>query len=147
MEEVALAKAVAHMRNVCSHACKEQERFLERLLRRNAHTEFGERYGFSGIPDGRRYSEAVPLSTYPDYDSSFTRMIHGERNILTADPPVFYNISAGSTGEPKYIPLCREDVEKQHLYVDEAILGIIREALPQYSMDELFGCIFHLTIL
>lgn len=145
MNEVALAKAVAHLRNVCSRACEEQERFLERLLRRNAHTEFGERYGFSGITDGRRYSEVVPLSTFQDYDSSFTRMIHGERNILTADPPVFYNISAGSTGEPKYIPLCREDVEKQHLYVDEAILGIIRETLPQYSMQELFGCIFHVS--
>ena len=118
MDEVALAKAVAHLRPVCSHACEEQERFLMRLLRRNAHTEFGERYGFEKIRSGAQYSSTVPLSTFPDYDSSFTRMIHGERNILTVDPPVFYNISAGSTGEPKYIPLCREDVGKQHLYVD-----------------------------
>ena len=145
MDEVALANAAAQFRNVCSHACEEQERFLERLLRRNAHTEFGERYGFERIRNGEQYSRTVPLSTFPDYERSFSRMINGERNILTADPPVFYNISSGSTGDPKYIPLCREDAEKQHLYVDEAIQGIIREALPQYSIQELFGCIFHLS--
>ena len=145
MDEITLKKAVTQLRNVCSHACEEQERFLTRLLRRNAHTEFGERYGFEKIRDGIQYSRTVPLSTFPDYDRNFTRMIHGERNILTVDPPVFYNISAGSTGEPKFIPLCREDAEKQHLYVDQASLGIIREALPQYSMQELFGCIFHLS--
>ena len=145
MDEVALANAAAQFRNVCSHACEEQERFLERLLRRNAHTEFGERYGFGRIRNGAQYSRTVPLSTFPDYERSFSRMINGERNILTADPPVFYNISSGSTGDPKYIPLCREDAEKQHLYVDEAIQGIIREALSQYSIQELFGCIFHLS--
>ena len=46
MDEITLKKAVTQLRNVCSHACEEQERFLTRLLRRNAHTEFGERYGF-----------------------------------------------------------------------------------------------------
>lgn len=145
MDEVALAKAVAQLRNVCSHACEEQARLLERLLSRNAHTEFGVRYGFGKISGGAQYSRTVPLSTFTDYDSSISRMIRGERNILTADQPVFYNISSGSTGDPKYIPLCREDAEKQRLYVDEAIPGIIREALPQYSMEELFGCIFHLS--
>ena len=145
MNEVTLADAAARLRNVCGHACEEQERFLASLLLRNARTEFGERFGFEKIRCGAEYSRAVPLSTFRDYDSSFTRMVRGERNILTAEPPVFYNISAGSTGEPKFIPLCREDPEKQRLYVDEAILGIIREALPQYSMEELFGCIFHLS--
>jgi hypothetical protein len=145
MDEAALAQALARLRTVCGHARGEQERFLEHLLRRAAHTEFGRRFGFETIRGGAEYSRKVPLSTFQDYDVSFTRMIRGERNILSADPPAFYNISAGSTGQPKYIPLCREDPEKQRLYVDEAIPGIIREALPQYSMDELFGCIFHLS--
>ena len=145
MDEAVLAKAVTRLESVCNHAWEEQEKLLERLLRRNAHTEFGERYGFRTIRGGAEYSRTVPLSTFPDYESSFTRMIRGERNILSSDPPVFYNISAGSTGEPKYIPLCQEDAEKQRLYVDEAIAGIIRKALPQYSMQELFGCIFHLS--
>lgn len=87
---------------------------------------------------------AVPPSTFSDYEQPFSRIIRGERDILTADPPTFFNISSGTTGESKYIPLCREDVEKQHLYADRAIPGIIREALPQYSERELFGCIFHL---
>ncbi len=145
MDEAVPEKAAARLRDACSHACEEQERLLARLLRRNAHTEFGERYGFEGIRGGGAYSRAVPLSTSRDYDGSFARIIRGERNVLTADPPVFFTISAGSTGKPKYIPLCREDAEKQRLYVDEAIRGIIRQAMPQYSPQELFGCIFHLS--
>ena len=145
MDEAAPAKAAARFRNACGHAREEQERLLERLLRSNAHTEFGEKYGFAGIRNGAEYSRTVPLSTFQDYDKLFSRIINGERNILTAEPPVFYNISSGSTGKPKYIPLCREDIEKQRLYVDEALAGIIREALPQYSAEELFGRIFHMS--
>ena len=144
MKENTPAEAVSHFRKVCAHAVEEQERFLERLLARNAHSEFGEQHGFGSIRGHEQYSRAVPLSVFADYDQSFSRIIRGERNILTADPPVFCTISSGTTGETKYIPLCREDAEKQRLYADRANPGIIREALPQYSNRELFGRIFHL---
>jgi len=144
MKEMKPAEAVSHFRNVCAHAVEEQDRLLNRLLAQNAHTEFGERYGFADIRGHEQYCRAVPLSVFADYDDSFSRIIRGERNILTADPPVFCTISSGTTGETKYIPLCREDVEKHHLYVDRASPGIIQEALPQYSDQEIFGRIFHL---
>ena len=127
MKDMKPAQAVSHFRNVCVHAAEEQDRLLERLLTRNALTEFGELYGFGKISGYEQFRRTVPLSVFADYDQSFNRIIRGERNILTADPPVFYNISSGTTGESKYSPLCREDVEKQRLYVDEAIPEIIHE--------------------
>lgn len=144
MKDMIPADAVSHFRNVCARAAEEQDRLLDRLLTRNAHTEFGERYGFSSIRGHAQYCRAVPLSVFSDYDHSFSRILCGERNILTADPPVFCTVSSGTTGETKYIPLCREDAEKHRLYADRVNPGIIREALPQYSSREIFGRIFHL---
>jgi len=142
--DVSPEEAVSAFRRVCAHAREEQDRFLRRILERNAHTEYGERYGFGKLRGGAQYAKAVPLSGFSDYDSAIERVIAGERNILTADEPVFFNISAGSTGVPKYVPLCREDIAKQHLYEDLAVCGIIREALPQYSERELFGRVFNM---
>ena len=142
--DASLEEAVSAFRKVCGHACEEQDRFLRRILDRNAHTEYGERYGFGNIRSEAQYAKAVPLSEFSDYDSAIERIIAGERNVLTVDAPVFYNISAGSTGVPKYVPLSREDIAKQHLYEDLAVSGIIREALPQYSERELFGCVFNM---
>ncbi len=145
MRRVTPTEAVQHFRKVCDHAAEEQERFLECLLARNAHTEFGERYGFGEIRGHSQYCRAVPLSEFSDYEESFSRILRGERNILTVDSPVFCTLSSGTTGDSKYIPLCAEDTEKQYLYADNANPGIIRECLPQYSEQELFGCIFHVS--
>lgn len=139
-----MEEALAAFRRVCAHAYDEQDRFLRRILSRSARTEYGERYGFAAIRDGAQYAKAVPLTEFADYDRAIDRIIAGDRNVLSAEAPVFFNISAGSTGEPKYVPLCREDIEKQHLYEDLTVCGIIREALPQYTEQELFGCVFNL---
>ena len=144
MEGQILDNAVSSFREVCDRAYEEQKNFLLRIIKKNAHTEFGEKYGFEKIHDREDYGRNVPLSDFSDYDESVSRIINGERNILSAEPPVYYNISAGSTGEPKYVPLCREDIEKQHLYEDLTVCGIIKESLPEFSEDELFGCIFNL---
>ena len=145
LRDISLEEAVSTFRKVCDNAYEEQDRLLCRLMDRNAHTEYGERYGFGNIHNEEQYAKAVPLSEFSDYDSAIGRIVVGERNILTADPPAFFNISAGSTGESKYIPLVREDIARQHLYEDLAVSGIIREALPQYSEKELFGCIFNMS--
>ena len=136
--------ALDHFRSVCGSACEEQEKLLRRIIRENSGTEFGRRYGFSSVTDINGYRDRVPVTTFSDYDTYIERITRGERNILTAEPPVFYNISSGSTGEPKYIPICREDIDLQKLYFEDAIAGMISEAIPHGSEDELFGRIFNL---
>ena len=137
-------EALRHFRRVCENAYAEQDRLLLRLMHRNKDTEYGKRYSFGSVHNCEEYARYVPLGRFADYDGCIARIVKGERNIITADPPVFYNISAGSTGEPKYVPLTREDIEKQHIYEDLAVSGMIKEALPEYSDSELFGCIFNL---
>ena len=144
MENITSTDALRIFREMCDNAYTVQDELLLRLLRENADTEYGKCFGFSDINTYKEYSDRVTLSDYSGYDEYISRIINGERNLLTAAPPVFFNISAGSTGEPKYVPLIREDIYKQHFYEDLAVSGIIKEAMLQYSESELFGCIFNL---
>ena len=139
------AAALAHFRSVCENACDEQDKLLRQIIKENSGTEFGKAHGFSGISDYGDYIENVPVLKFRDYEDSIGRIINGERNILTKAPPAFYNISSGSTGEQKLIPICRKDIDLQKLYFEDTIRGIISEAIPHGSEDELFGDIFAVT--
>ena len=85
-----------------------QARLLERILARNRDTEFGRRHSFASLRNGKDYSAAVPVSTFDDLTADVARTIAGEENILTADRPMLYNITSGTTGQPKLIPVTRK---------------------------------------
>ncbi|MHC4957009.1 MAG: GH3 auxin-responsive promoter family protein [Planctomycetota bacterium] len=93
------------------------------LVRKNAGTDYGKRYGFSGIASIEDWRERVPVVDYEAIRADVTRTFAGERNVLTAEDPVMYAQTSGTTGEPKYIPVtpsCRgqahSDVQKTWLY-------------------------------
>ncbi|MCI6421322.1 MAG: GH3 auxin-responsive promoter family protein [Firmicutes bacterium] len=135
-------QCLEHFRRVSEQALQEQRLFLCRILKKNEQTELGKRYGFSQIRVLADYQKKVPVSEFSDYDQIIERQIQGEEGLLFPEAPVFYCISSGSTGIPKYIPLCREDVEKQHIYEDGAVCAIIRESMPELSWQEIFGTVF-----
>ena len=68
MEGQILDNAVSSFREVCDRAYEEQKNFLLRIIKKNAHTEFGEKYGFEKIHDREDYGRNVPLSDFSDYD-------------------------------------------------------------------------------
>ncbi|MBQ9384338.1 MAG: GH3 auxin-responsive promoter family protein [Ruminiclostridium sp.] len=136
--------ALRHFREVCGNAFDEQEKLLLRLMRDNKDTEYGRRYGFCNIHSQCEYGDAVPITEYKDYDEYISRIIKGERDLISSSPPVFYSISSGSTGTPKYIPLTEEDIFAQGRYAEDTFAGIVQEELPHDDPDELFGCIFNL---
>ena len=46
-----------------------QRDYLIRLLKKNAATVYGRRYGFGAIEDYRSFAEKVPLTRYEDYEA------------------------------------------------------------------------------
>ena len=143
MESGRYAEAFRHLRDVCGRAVSEQEALLKRLLQENKDTVYGRRYGFADIRGHTDYREKVPVTVFSDYDGYINRIINGDRDVLTSAPAVFFNVSSGSVGEQKYIPIVREDVDKHRLYAEEAIPGIVQNELPHDDPEELFGCIFN----
>ncbi|MFE2757579.1 GH3 auxin-responsive promoter family protein [Actinosynnema sp. NPDC059335] len=86
-------------------AAQWQQRVLEDLLEFNAGTEFGRAHGFGRIRTVDDFRRAVPVHGYDDLEPWIERMAAGERHVLTADAPVVYFTSSGSTGAHKKVPV------------------------------------------
>lgn len=84
------------------------------IVRKNADTEYGRRYGFADISTVTDYQQQVPVITYEDIRGYIERVASGENNILTVEPPLMFARTSGTMGHPKYIivtPTCRH---KEH---------------------------------
>jgi hypothetical protein len=81
-----------------------QRRLLSAILKRNADSDFGRRFGFHRISDPAEYQRRVPLGTYDDLAESIARVAAGEQNVLTAEPVRLLQPTSGTTTGQKLIP-------------------------------------------
>lgn len=99
-----------------------QTMLLADILRNNQETQYGQEHGFSKISTPDTFATAVPINTFIDLSPYVERMKQGERNILTHDQPVLFNLTSGTTDKPKYVPVTRKgmalvaDTSHQWLY-------------------------------
>ena len=90
-----------------------QEQLLMSMIRRNADTVIGRKYGFDKIHSIADYQRQVPVHTYEDLRPYMDRTVAGEKAVLTAESPILFAQTSGTTGKPKYIPVtptCRSRV-------------------------------------
>ena len=116
-----------------------QEKLLLDLLKDNADTEIGRKYGFADIHSVAEYRERVPVAIYDDFAPYLERMKDGEKNVLTAYPFDHMNMTSGTVGNPKYVPLTDRQTQiylKYNFYYNN---GLRAERLPE---DHLKGKIF-----
>jgi hypothetical protein len=85
-----------------------QHQVLTSLLAANAQTSFGVAHDFKNIRDWQDFRAAVPIRDYDALAPWINRAAGGEANVLSADDPVVYFMSSGSTGDSKQIPITRE---------------------------------------
>ena len=78
---------------------------LSDICNRNAGTEFGQKHGFDRIRSVADYRAAVPPQTYDSLAPWIDRATAGESNVLTADAPLMFATTSGTTGAAKYIPV------------------------------------------
>ncbi|MEZ5312621.1 MAG: GH3 auxin-responsive promoter family protein [Thermoanaerobaculia bacterium] len=88
-----------------------QESLLATMMQRNRGTEYGREFGFGGIRTLAEYARRVPVVDYEDLRTRIERVTLGEKNVLTAEDPVLFAQTSGTTGKPKFIPVtptCRK---------------------------------------
>lgn len=83
---------------------REQVGILLRLLRRNAGTEYGRRYGFEGVASVDDFRARVPLTTYEDYAPWIERIAAEQGGTLVSDPVQVLEPTSGTSGGVKLIP-------------------------------------------
>jgi hypothetical protein len=82
-----------------------QRSLLLNILKQNAETEFGRKYSFQSIRNEADYQKVIPLQDYDAVEPYIKKSLNGKQHVLTADPVVRYNVTSGTTGNPKYIPI------------------------------------------
>lgn len=88
-----------------------QLRLLREIAERNRDTEYGKMNRFSSIRSFEDWRSSVPVVTYERIEPRIERMARGERNVLTAEDPVMFSLTSGTTGRPKLVPVtpsCRK---------------------------------------
>ena len=122
----------ADFEEITKDPMKEQEKLLLDLLAKNKDTEYGKKYGFEKITSIRDFQEKVPVTEYKDYEPYIERMAdHGERNLLTCDPPVWYSKTSGTVGAPKKIPSTQSALDVNEGYIVEYQAGILFRELGE----------------
>jgi GH3 auxin-responsive promoter len=82
-----------------------QEQFLRELLQVQQQTVLGKQFGLEKIQTLDQFREQVPIWAYADYEPYTQRVAQGEPQVLTADPVVFINLTSGTTGKQKMVPV------------------------------------------
>ena len=82
-----------------------QEALLRRMMANNSDTEYGREYRFTEVGSLADYRSKVPVVDYEDIRERIDRVTRGEKGVLTAEDPVLFAQTSGTTGAPKYIPV------------------------------------------
>ena len=82
-----------------------QDEVLRQCLRPNAETAFGAEHAFASLAGFDDYRAAVPIRAYTQLAPWIERSAAGERAVLTAEQPIRFWKTTGTTTEPKKIPV------------------------------------------
>lgn len=111
---------------------KAQERFLQRLLQVQQQTELGKKFGLGQIRTIDQFRQRVPILPYASYEPYTDRVAQGEANVLNADPVVYINLTSGTTGRQKMVPVTRR-FKASLGKANAAALGFFLEELPKQA--------------
>ena len=84
---------------------RAQARVLQRIIRANSSARYGSEHGFAGLSGVGDFQRAVPIQEYEALRPYIDEQRRTGAAALTAEPPLFYTQTSGSTGVPKYVPV------------------------------------------
>jgi hypothetical protein len=86
---------------------KAQNKLLLAYLSKNRDTEYGKKYHFSEVRSIADYQMLVPMSDSESVFPYVEKIVNGSRNVLTKDKVIFFGLTSGTTGKPKFIPVTK----------------------------------------
>jgi len=99
----------------CASPLEAQAKRLRIILRRAAATDFGRAHDFAALarvpgPAAlvRAFQDRVPIRSYREMQPELEAVERGEWQRLCPSRPIFFSMTAGSTGAYKRIPITRE---------------------------------------
>lgn len=82
-----------------------QHQKLMEIVRANEGSVYGKKYNFDKVHSVADFQRYVPPTTYDELQPYIEPLLNGKTGYLTAEPPVMFATTSGTTGLPKYIPI------------------------------------------
>src|SRR3990167_3669004 len=92
---------------------KTQGDLLQKIVQKNAASAFGKTHGFASIKSEQEYRTQVPIREFEEFRPYINHILSGKKSVLTIDDPIRFNVTSGTTGEPKYIPVTLENQNQE----------------------------------
>jgi GH3 auxin-responsive promoter len=92
------------LRHAEKNPATAQAALLRWLLRANASSAYGRKFGFSRIRTAREFQSAIPVVGYDDLEPWIERIKAGEERVLTDETVLMLEKTSGSSTAAKYIP-------------------------------------------
>ena len=94
------------------HPARAQQQVLQRILTNNIHTRFGNERGFENIHDYATFKQQVPVHTFESLRPYIDEQAYARTPALTAQTPMLYARTSGTTAKPKMIPVLPESLDQ-----------------------------------
>jgi len=104
---VVLRRSYARLVEQLQNPAIAQQSLLNQLLRDLAATEYGRAHAIKSSDDYETFAERLPLVGYDDIREWIDRQRQTERQVMVAEPVLFYELTSGSNGAAKPIPYTR----------------------------------------
>jgi hypothetical protein len=82
-----------------------EQAVLDACVRPNTDTDFGRTHGFAEIRTPEEFRRRVPIRSYDELAPWIERAATGERGVLTAEDPIAFSRTSGTSGASKKIPV------------------------------------------
>ncbi len=99
-----------------------QARFLQKLLKEQQGTALGQALHLDRISSIEDFRQQVPRWNYDGYAPYFERAAAGEANVVSPLPVQSFNMSSGSTGSRKLVPITKR-VQQTRAYANQVAMG------------------------
>lgn len=110
-----------------------QEEFLFTLLKTHQYTELGQQFGLKDITTIEQFRQQVPVLPYSGYEPYTERIAKGEPNVLNPDQVVYINLTSGTTGNKKQVPVTHK-FQQTLRRADLASIGFAIAGLQQRNL-------------
>src|SRR5262245_31939433 len=84
-----------------------QTDLLTRIVETNQETAFGRQHEFKDVRSPAEYQRRVPVRSYDELEPWIERSANGEPAVLTAEAPLLFHRTSGTTGAAKKIPVTK----------------------------------------
>ena len=99
-----------------------QARFLQTLLKEQQGTALGQALKLDRVTTLEEFQQQVPRWNYDGYAPYFERAAAGETNVVSPLPVQVFNMSSGSTGSRKLVPITKR-VQQTRAYANQVAMG------------------------